>query len=159
MKLFRTRFCAAMPRSSASASASPSGAGSRIGAARAIDARHELVDQRAPRRRADRRQHVRLVVGVDADVAGDESPAFSSSASGFRADISMVVPGECRTGLRRSLTSSSYAALVHQRRRTRPASLSRTLKNQPAPSGSLLASDGSARSASLTSTTSPLTGM
>ena len=34
-----------------------------------------------------------------------------------------------------------------------------TLKNQPLPSGSVLASDGSARSASLTSTTSPLTGM
>ena len=34
-----------------------------------------------------------------------------------------------------------------------------TLKNQPLPSGSVLASDGSARSASLTSTISPLTGM
>src|SRR6476620_11202537 len=38
-------------------------------------------------------------------------------------------------------------------------SVTRTLKNQPEPTGSLLARDGSARSASFTSTISPVTGM
>ena len=157
MKLLRTRFCAAMPRSSASASASPSGAGSRIGVGRAIDAGTSLSI-------SARRDAAPITDSISASPSasmptwrGMNSPALSSSASGFRADTNIAVPVNSRRP-QDSLTSVSYAAWSMSEA-VSAASLRRTLKNQPVASGSLLASEGSARNASLTSTTSPLTGM
>ena len=72
MKLLSTWFFAAMAFSSASACASVSGGGQRHRLAARDGARHDGVDQRAARRRADHRQHVLLVGGIGPDVAGDE---------------------------------------------------------------------------------------
>ena len=61
-----------MAFSSASACASVSGAGSAIGRLRGDAARHDGLDQRAARGRADDGQHVRSSAASDADVAGNE---------------------------------------------------------------------------------------
>ena len=156
MKLFRTRFC----RDAAQL-------GERLGLAERFRQAHrrrardrvgdELLDQRAPRRGADHRQHVRFTVGVDADVAGDELAGALELGKRLQGGHEHGVPV---VGGRRqaSLTRASYAAWSISDD-VSDASLGLILKNQPAPSGSLLASDGSARSASLTSTTSPPIGM
>ena len=117
---------------------------------------HHLLDQRPARRGADHRQHVRFGVVVDADVAGDELAAgfeLGERLQGRHQHRSSSCPAP-----QAFLTSSSYAARSISDA-VSAGSLSRTLKNQPAACGSLLARDGSARSASLTSTTSPPTGM
>ncbi len=81
--------------------------------------RHERVDQRAPRRGADHRQHVRLVVGVDADVAGDELAGASRArrAASGRTSAWCSGGGRTRSGF---LDERVVRRLVHQRRRSRP---------------------------------------
>jgi hypothetical protein len=76
---------------------------------RARDAgRHDGLDQRPARRRADHRQHVRLVGVVGPDVAGQEfGRRSSSSASGGRADISMAAGRSGETGGHRVLSRAS----------------------------------------------------
>src|SRR5450432_2036136 len=117
MKLFRTLFFVAMPRSSASASASVSGAGRRIAAARAIDA-GTIASTRARRDAAP----IAASIGASASASmpmwrATNSEAFSSSASGFRADMSMKSPREGRRQARRSgvLDELVVGGLVEQR--------------------------------------------
>ena len=109
MKLFSTRFCAAIAFSSASASASPSGAGSRIGAARAIDAGTtcSISARRDGAPIAD--SMLRLVVGVDADVAGDELGAGLELGERLQGGHQHRVfsCGEIRGSAQAFLTSSS----------------------------------------------------
>ena len=63
--------------------------------------RHELVDQRAPRRGADHRQHARLVVGVDADVAGDELAGAFELGERLQGGHEHRCSGEFGTSVRR----------------------------------------------------------
>ncbi len=90
MKLFSTLFLPAIAFSSTSASASPIGAGRRIGAARTIDAGTTCSI-------SARRDAAPITDSMCASAAASmpmwraaNSPAVSSSASGFRADISIV---------------------------------------------------------------------
>src|SRR6478752_6727577 len=120
MKLFSTRFCAAMPRNSASAWASPSTAGRRIAAARAIDA-GTIASTSARREPAP----IAFSMVASASVSmptwrATNSDGFSSSASGFSADMSMAdvpVSVQMRRAGRVSgvLDQFVVGSLVHQR--------------------------------------------
>jgi hypothetical protein len=115
-------------------------------------ARHHGVDQRAAGCGADDRQHVLLIALPRADVPGTKLGSVFQFRQGRGGGL------QHGSSSQRVFSSLSYAGGSISSSNCSMC-VTCTLKNQPLPIGSVLASAGSARSASLTSTISPSAGM